>query len=122
MTLAYSQKASSHKTRAGELNIQNESLVTEIQFLRTKHEELAQRCGELEEQRRADDKQRQRLESAKNSLERQLREKETALQDAQLDWKREKANLDVRANALIADKDSVSPPSTLYTVNNLRCS
>lgn len=110
MLIAFSiiQKISAYKSRQSELSIQNESLTTEINFLRTKHEDLAQRCGELEETRRSDTQQRQRLEDERVSLERKIRDKDNHLQDVILDGKREMAELENRWKSIIAEKELVS--------------
>lgn len=80
--------------------------MTEVSFLRNKVEELALKCAEAEEGKRAEEKLRQRTESEKASLERALREKEDDLQSARLDQKRQKMLIDNQWEGVVSEKDS----------------
>ena len=63
------------------------------------------RCAELDEEKRNDEKQRFRLEDERSQVERQLREKEVELQDALLNGKREKVELENVWKGIVAEKD-----------------
>lgn len=101
----FQQKAASNKSRQADLTIQHESLTTEVTFLRNKTEELALKCAELEESRRSDDKQRQRLQDDRYSLEKQLREKEAQVQQAELKANRQVLELENEWRNIASEKD-----------------
>lgn len=89
VVIALKDKISSAKARQMEMTIQQESLLTEVTFLRAKVEELAIKSAELEESKRTDERLRQRLEDDKMDLERRLREGEVQLEDMRLEARRE---------------------------------
>jgi chromosome segregation ATPase len=89
------------------MTIQQESLSTEVAFLRTKVEELAVKSAELEEGKRSDEKVRRRLENDKSELERRLRDKELDLEDARTEARRELSDAESQWRNTVSEKDQL---------------
>lgn len=90
-----------------ELTIQHETCLSELKFLREKHEELALRQAEMEERRRTDADARRRLERDFEDLERELRDarEENSMQIVAM--KKEKRDLQASFQQMLDTKQQV---------------
>ncbi|KAA1114519.1 hypothetical protein PGT21_011974 [Puccinia graminis f. sp. tritici] len=87
------QKLNGTKSELNELSVRHESCLSELKFLKDKHEELQSRHSEIEERRKKESDLKRRLERELDDLERELRGTREKMDLQAIAFKKEKREL-----------------------------